>query len=56
MLQLLTLLTHGPDNRGVQESASHVFAAWAFVLGDWFGMQNTPRKYHGFTAVVCRFI
>ena len=30
----------------------------AFVLGDWFSMQHTSRKYQGAaaTAVICRFI
>ena len=55
LVQLLTLLPHGPDKRGAPGHDSHVFSAGAFVLGGVFGLQTNTHKFQYATALICRF-
>ena len=55
LVQLLALLPHDRDSRGIDPNASHVFAAGAFVQGGVYGLRKQTVRFKLSVSMICRF-
>ena len=55
LVQLLALLPHERDSRGIDPNASHVFAAGAFVQGGVYGLRKQTDRFTLSVSMICRF-